>query len=56
MFTHFLAEKLGRTVAELEEGLSVDEYMRWAAYYRIQADERKKALDQAKHQAKAKKR
>lgn len=43
------------TVAQLEEAVSVDEFARWAAYYKWQGEERKKALDKAKAQAKVKK-
>lgn len=32
-FEFFLASKLGRTVAELREDMSADEFMRWGVYY-----------------------
>lgn len=32
-FEHYLALKLGRTVAELRRSLSQEEWMRWTVYY-----------------------
>lgn len=32
-FEFILAEKLGRTVAELREQISNDEFVRWGVYY-----------------------
>lgn len=32
-FEYFLAEKLGRTVAELRAGMSNLEFVRWSVYY-----------------------
>ncbi|MGH9891077.1 MAG: hypothetical protein ACREA0_03665 [bacterium] len=38
-FDFFLAEKLGRSVGELRESLSADEWMRWGVYYGRQAQQ-----------------
>lgn len=32
-FEHYLAEKLGRTVAELRESMSQAEFGEWSVYY-----------------------
>jgi hypothetical protein len=36
-FEHFLAEKLSRTVTELRDSLSNEEFIRWSVYYARQA-------------------
>lgn len=41
------------TVARLEEELSVDEFARWWAYFKLEAEERKSEMDKAKAEAKA---
>src|SRR5689334_12190051 len=42
-FEFFLAVKLGRTVAELRDQMSADEFMRWAVYYARLAQKREMA-------------
>lgn len=32
-FEHFLAQKLGMTVARMREEMPSEEYMRWGVYY-----------------------
>ncbi len=32
-FDHYLAEKLGMTVGELQRRMSAEEWMRWSVYY-----------------------
>lgn len=38
-----LAETLGRTVAELGQTMSAEEFGEWADYYTLKAEESKKA-------------
>lgn len=45
MFAFFLAEKLGRTVAELDE-MSWEEFMRWGVYFGRKAQEQQLANQQ----------
>ena len=40
-FLILIAEKLGRTVAELEAVLSVEEFYEWATWIEIQSEKRK---------------
>jgi trimethylamine:corrinoid methyltransferase-like protein len=44
-----LAEKLGRTVEELETQMSASEFFEWSAFYDWRAKEEKKAMDRAKN-------
>jgi len=43
--------KLRRTVEELEESLTVDAYARWVAWFNVDGERRKKALEDAKKKA-----
>ena len=45
-----VAEKLGYTLSELREHMTVEELMLWGTFYEIRADEEKAALDKAKRQ------
>lgn len=36
-FDHFLAVKLGMTVADLRERMSADEWLNWSIYYQREA-------------------
>ncbi len=47
MFAYRLAKDLGRTVEEILE-MSTAEFAGWAAFYKIEAEETKRALDKAK--------
>jgi hypothetical protein len=44
-----LAEKLGRTVGELECEMSVSEFFEWSAFFDWRAKEEKKAMDRARN-------
>lgn len=43
--------KLRRTVEELELSLTVDSYVRWLAWFNVDGERRKKAVDEAKKKA-----
>ena len=47
MFAYRLAKDLGRTVSEILE-MNTAEFVGWAAFYKIEAEETKKAMDKAK--------
>lgn len=47
MFAFRLAKDLGRTVEEILQ-MNVAEFAGWAAFYKIEAEETKKAIDKAK--------
>ena len=47
----YLATKLGCTVAELEDKLTVVEFFEWMAYFDWKAKEEKKAMDRASRSA-----
>lgn len=47
MFAYRLAKDLGRTVSEILE-MSTSEFAGWAAFYKIEAEEQKKAFERAK--------
>lgn len=42
-FDFFLAEKFGRTVAELRAGMSAEEWMQWGVYYARKAQQQELA-------------
>lgn len=48
-FAFFLAEKLGRTVAELEAAVGNDEFVRWSIYYARKAQRQELAAKMARH-------
>jgi hypothetical protein len=39
----FIAEKLGKTLSELQASMTLEELMLWIAYYNQQADEQREA-------------
>ena len=43
-----VAEKLGYTLGELREQMTVEELILWGTFYEIRADEEKAAMDKAK--------
>ena len=43
-----VAEKLGKTLVELQEQITHDELMLWLVFYELRADEEKKQMEQAK--------
>ena len=43
-----VAEKLGYTLTELEERMTLEELYLWAAFYQVRSDEEKKAMNKAK--------
>lgn len=43
-----VAEKLGKTLHELREQITLDELYLWLAFYEVRTDEERKALDKAK--------
>jgi hypothetical protein len=47
-FEFFLAEKLGKTVDELRERLSGDEFTRWYVYFGRKAQQRELAVAKAR--------
>lgn len=42
-----LAEKLGMTVAQLEAEMSVEEFIEWSIFFRLQAEETEKQRKEA---------
>lgn len=49
-FEFYLAEKLGRTVAELRATVGQDEYVGWTVYYGRKAQRQELAQKMAKHE------
>lgn len=47
-FEFFLAEKLGRTVTELRETLSAQEFLEWSIYYGRKAQKQQMELESAR--------
>lgn len=47
-FEHFLAQKLGMTVAAMREQMSNEEFVRWDIYYRREAQRREAELLKSK--------
>lgn len=45
-----VAEKLGYTVSELQERMTLEELYMWSVFYQLRADEEKAAMDKAKRQ------
>ena len=43
-----MAEKLGKTLVELQESMTADELLLWLTFYELRSDEEKKQLEQAK--------
>jgi len=43
-----VAEKLGKTLSELQATVTMEEVILWSAFYELRADEEKKAMDKAK--------
>jgi hypothetical protein len=48
-FEHYLAEKLGRTVTELRDTVSNEEFVRWWIYYARKAQRTELAHKMAAH-------
>lgn len=48
-FEFYLADRLGRTVAELREGLSNEEFVQWSVYYGRKAQRHELATKMARH-------
>ena len=44
MFAFRLAKDLGLTVKQVLTEMSVDEFAGWAAFYKLEADEQRKAM------------
>ena len=42
-----LAEKLGMTVAQLEAEMSVEEFIEWSIFFRVQSEETEKQRKEA---------
>lgn len=42
-----LAEKLGKTVAQLEAEMSVEEFIEWSIFFQLQAEETEKQRKEA---------
>jgi len=47
----FVAEKLGKTITELRNGMTAEELYAWSAYYTLKADAEKKAYEESRRQA-----
>jgi hypothetical protein len=47
-FEFFLAAKLGMTVAEMQDRMSGDEFMRWSVYYGRKAQRDELAMSKAR--------
>ncbi|WP_027934565.1 hypothetical protein [Amycolatopsis thermoflava] len=47
-FEFYLADRLGRTVAELRESLSQDEYVAWTVYFGRKAQRQELAMKSVK--------
>ena len=47
----FVAEKLGMTLADLRQKMSVKELYGWNAYFDLKAEQEEKAYEDAKRQA-----
>ena len=45
-----VAEKLGMTLAALNEQMSMDELILWSVFYELRNDEERSAMDKAKRQ------
>jgi len=43
-----VAEKLGYTVTELQERMTLEELWMWSVFYDLRADQEKEAMDKAK--------
>ena len=43
-----MAEKLGYTVSELQERMTLEELYMWSVFYQLRADEEQAALDKAR--------
>lgn len=43
-----MAEKLGFTVMELQERMTLEELAMWSAFYQLQTDEQQEAANKAK--------
>tara|TARA_R100000353_G_scaffold120780_1_gene85950 strand:- start:98 stop:241 length:144 start_codon:yes stop_codon:yes gene_type:complete len=43
----FLASELGKTLTELRQNMTEEEFIYWAAYYEIKADNEKKMRQRA---------
>lgn len=48
LFAYFLAEKLGKTVGEIER-IPHAEYMRWRSYYKVKQQQEELAAKVARH-------
>jgi hypothetical protein len=48
MFMCRLARDLGLTLGDMLDKMTTVEFVIWAAYYKMEADENKKAMDKAK--------
>ena len=46
-----VAEKLGKTLGQLQELMTVEELMLWFSFYELRAEEEKKQLEKAKQQS-----
>jgi hypothetical protein len=47
-----VAEKLGKTLGQLQELITVEELGLWLSFYELRADEERKQLDKMKQQSK----
>ena len=51
----FIAEKLGMTLVEIRNKMSLEEMYGWTAYFNHQAEEEEKAYEKAKRKAQTRK-
>ena len=48
MLQLIVAEKLGKTLSELQKTVTYEEMVLWSAFYELRTEEEKKAMDRAK--------
>ena len=52
MIQFVVAEKLGYTVSELQERMTLEELQMWSVFYQLRSDHEQAAINKAKRQSK----